>query len=141
MLSKATRISSGEPDNVPSEDDYSYGTINYDEFTPIPGAAPPGLHLSSEDYESGEVAELCTAVGLETGRGLLPVGCNQSCTEKGDLFLPNDTLCIEMSSQNVSAIENFSNFSCLLGKCNDGICESCGICTWCFKRPIMNMPV
>ncbi|XP_075539390.1 uncharacterized protein LOC142574117 [Dermacentor variabilis] len=139
VLANTTGMQNEDRDDDATED-YTYATIIYDEFTPIPGVQPPGLNLSIEDYTEGQYPELCLVQGLETGRGLLPIGCNQTCMEQGNISLPNNKLCIQMGSQDVSEIEDFRNFSCLLGLCSEGVCESCDICTWCVKRPIMTIP-
>uniref|UniRef100_A0A1E1WWL6 Evasin n=1 Tax=Amblyomma aureolatum TaxID=187763 RepID=A0A1E1WWL6_9ACAR len=113
--------------------DYDYnGTIDYDAFTPLP--------RGNFSEEIGEGEDYCDIPGLTTGEGKIPVGCTVTCLSGNQTYLKDGTLCVQCTVERATAMESYTNFTCPLGECCQGVCESCNRTTWCWKHNIMSMP-
>uniref|UniRef100_A0A023G0A2 Evasin n=1 Tax=Amblyomma parvum TaxID=251391 RepID=A0A023G0A2_AMBPA len=118
---------------------YEYPDFNYsyiDLYTPRTPTA------SEEDGAiSGEGPDVCLADGMNTEKGTVPVGCSMQCMKNGTLPLKNDTLCIACTPKALEDMQPYYNYTCPLGVCMGGFCESCNRSTWCWRPQITSMVV
>uniref|UniRef100_G3MT15 Evasin n=1 Tax=Amblyomma maculatum TaxID=34609 RepID=G3MT15_AMBMU len=112
---------------------YSDSYEGLENFTPLP-------QTSSEEYIPPD-GDFCDISGLTTEYGLTPVGCNVTCLSGNYSLLEDGKLCINYTEEEAQQLKDFTNLTCPLGVCLDGICENCDRSIWCWKKPVMSIGV
>ncbi|KAL3195094.1 hypothetical protein MRX96_045780 [Rhipicephalus microplus] len=76
---------------------------------------------------------------------MIAANCTMSClnVEEHTVFKPmkNETPCVVLLNSTFEDLPDHTNFSCLLGNCNEGNCVGDDNCTSCIKFPRSNMVV
>uniref|UniRef100_A0A224Y3C2 Evasin n=1 Tax=Rhipicephalus zambeziensis TaxID=60191 RepID=A0A224Y3C2_9ACAR len=101
------------------------------------GTNQSNTSLALGDYE---YRDLCLYDAVNSTCGVVSIGCNKSCLEEGAGLLPNDTLCVvNVSLARVKNMDDYTNFTCLLGMCDCGSCVNSNIAALCEKFPVTSV--